>query len=81
MGSNGNGRDGMRGGWPARRSVGEWEKRIGTALLEADRVQLSREFSSVRIKSPGAMFTMDFHPDRLNVDVGDDGVIGGFSWG
>ncbi|KAL0639952.1 hypothetical protein Q9L58_001044 [Maublancomyces gigas] len=27
-----------------------------------------------RVVSPGAMMTRDFHPDRLNVYVGEDGV-------
>lgn len=81
MGSNGNGRDGARGDWPAQRSAGDWEKRIGTALVDSDRIKLAKDFASVRIKSPGAMFTMDFVPDRLNVNVDDGGVILGFSWG
>ena len=79
--SNESARGAIQGGWPSKRSVGDWIQRVGTVLTDADRVQLARDFGCIRIKTPGAMFTMDFRPGRLNVNVDKAGVIFGFSWG
>jgi len=32
----------------------------------------------IRVLTPGSVVTMDFRPDRLNVDVDENGVITGF---
>ncbi|MPS70757.1 I78 family peptidase inhibitor [Novosphingobium aerophilum] len=42
-------------------------------------ITASRGDKPMRVIRPGSAVTMDYRPDRLNVQVGDDGKIKGFT--
>lgn len=51
-----------------------------SASVEADAKKQSG-LSNVRVIRPGMAVTMDFRPDRLNIDLDDKGVVTGFRCG
>jgi hypothetical protein len=52
----------------------------GTAELGAEALQLSGA-QSLRWKSPGAMVTMDYRPDRLNASLDEGNRVTAFDCG
>jgi hypothetical protein len=56
---------------------------IGRAPDEAtvERARTETGSKSVRVLKPGTAATMDFRPDRLNIDVNDRGAITGLRCG
>jgi len=51
-----------------------------SAAVEADAKKQSG-LTNVRVIRPGMAVTMDFRPDRLNIDLDDKGVVTGFRCG
>lgn len=51
-----------------------------TPALEADARKQSG-LKNVRVIRPGMAVTMDFRPDRLNIDLDEKGVVTGFRCG
>lgn len=47
----------------------------------ADDAQKRSGARAIRLLPPGAMATMDFRPDRLNIDIDDKGVVTGLRCG
>lgn len=50
---------------------------VGKAVTEtmADDARKRSGARAVRVIRPGTMVTMDFRPDRLNIDVDDKGIV------
>lgn len=59
----------------------ELKKMIGLKFTSAIESSLLKDYPGIRIRRPGSVFTMDFRPFRLNVDVDADNVITNFMWG
>lgn len=51
-----------------------------SASLEAEAKKQSG-LTNVRVIRPGMAVTMDFRPDRLNIDVNEQGAVTGFRCG
>lgn len=51
-----------------------------TPALEAD-AKARAKVEAVRVIRPGTAVTMDFRPDRLNIDIDDKNVVTGFRCG
>lgn len=50
---------------------------VGKAMIDtmADDARKRSGARAVRVIRPGTMVTMDFRPDRLNIDVDDKGIV------
>lgn len=54
--------------------LGEYLNAIPTSDI-MDRIRAAVGHDRIRVIEPGSAVTMDYRPDRLNLDIGEDGRI------
>lgn len=54
--------------------IGDLVGKSMAATMEAN-IRKRSGARTIRVLPPGAMATMDFRPDRLNIDVDDKGIV------
>ena len=78
--------DGADGNWtrpPTMCGSRQLDRFVGKKRTDAISAEVARisEAKSIRWIKPGTAVTMDYRPERLNVDLDDKGVITGFHCG